>query len=382
MLGDLGANVIKIEHPVTGDLVRGTVRQWGSERQIEVDGRPFHLDIDMMNRSKRGITLDVGKPKGQEVAFRLLETSDVFISNLRRSSIEGKWGFTYERMREVNPRIIRLLTNGVGRDGPESNQPAFDPVGAARSGFLLAATPPGGEPHYPIGALSDMQAAQINVIAILSALFARERLGIGQDIATSQFGSMLWLQQLNVYTTLTTGKSYVKFPRYEFPTPINLEYRCGDGKWLFVGGHQPRYWEPFCRAVGRSELIADPRFASVDDRARNARDLIVLLEKMFLEKPRAHWIKVLSEVEVVHAPINEMADAVADDQARINGYVIDIDHPVLGSIRTNGFPVQFSETPFKLERVAPQHGQHTNEVLLEAGFGEDEIDELRKQKII
>lgn len=382
MLGDLGADVIKIEHPVSGDPVRATASQWGSQRQIEVDGKPFHLDIDMMNRSKRGITLDVGKPRGQEVALRLLETCDVFISNLRRASIEDRWGLTYERMKQANPRIIRLLTNGVGRDGPEAGHPAFDPVGMARSGFMLSATPPGGEPRYPIGAFSDVQAAEINVIAILAALFARERHGFGQDIATSQFGSMLWFQQLNVYTTLVTGSQYVKLPRYETNTPINLEYRCGDGKWIFVGGAQPQYWEPFCHAVGRPELISDERFLTPSLRADNARVLILLLEEMFLEKPRAHWIEVLSKADVVHAPINEMHEAVKDEQARINGYIVDVDHPVLGRIKGNGFPIQFSETPFKLERVAPQKGQHTDEVLGEIGYSAEEIVSLRAEGVV
>ncbi|MCP8937757.1 CoA transferase [Alsobacter sp. SYSU M60028] len=382
MLGDLGADVIKIEHPVTGDLVRATAKQWGSQRQIEVDGKPFHLDIDMMNRSKRGITLDVGKPKGQEIAFRLLKTCDVFISNLRRASVEDRWGFTYERMKQVNPRIIRLLTNGVGRDGPEAGLPAFDPVGMARSGFMLAASPPGTEPRYPIGAFADMQAAEINVIAVLAALLARERHGFGQDIATSQFGSMLWFQQLNVYTTLVTGKQYVKLPRYETNTPINLEYRCGDGKWIFIGGAQPQYWEPFCGAVGRPDLISDPRFLTPSLRADNARDLILLLEALFLTKARDHWIDALSRADVVHAPINEMQEAVLDEQARINGYIVDVDHPVLGQIKGNGFPIQFSETPFELKRVAPQKGQHTDEVLREIGYSEDEIKALRVDGII
>lgn len=382
MLGDLGADVIKIERPKTGDLVRGTVRQWGSERQIVVDGKPFHLDIDMMNRSKRGMTLDLSGPKGREVVFRLLKNCDVFVSNLRRKSVEDDWGLTYEKMRSVNPRIIRLLTNGVGPDGPESGKPAFDPVGMARSGFMFAGTPPGERPNYPIGALSDIQAAEINVIAILGALFARERLGVGQDIATSQFGSMLWFQQLNVFTTLVTGKQYVKFPRYETKTPINLDYQCGDGKWLFVGASQLQYWEPFCRGVGRPELISDPRFVTADDRAKNSRELIVLLEEMFMQKPRAHWIDLLTKADVVHAPINEMKEAVQDPQAWINGYLMNIDHPVLGKVKTYGFPIRFSETPFEFKRVAPQLGQHTDEILRECGYTKDEITALRNEAVI
>jgi crotonobetainyl-CoA:carnitine CoA-transferase CaiB-like acyl-CoA transferase len=382
MLGDMGADVIKIENPRGGDLVRGTVRQWGSERQVTVNGKPFHRDIDMMNRSKRGITLDLAKPRGREVARRLLKTCDVFFSNLRRKSIEGEWGFTYDNLKSINPRIIRLLTNGVGPDGRDAGQPAFDPVGMARSGFMFAASPPDAQPSYPIGALADMQAAEINVIAILSALLARERLGVGQDVATSQFGSMLWFQQLNAYTTLTTGQQYVKFPRYETKTPINLDYKCGDGKWLFVGGSQARYWEPFCKAVERPDLLADSRFLTQEDRATNCGPLILLLEKLFLEKPRDHWIRVLTEADVVHSPINQMHEAVQDPQAWINGYFVEVEHPVLGRIKTNGFPIRYSKTPVELERVAPQLGQHTDEVLQEIGYSGSEIAELRDEGVI
>lgn len=382
MLGDLGADVIKVEHPKTGDLVRGTVRQWGSERKIEVNGKPFHLDIDMMNRSKRGITLDVSTEKGKEAAFRLLKHCDVFLSNLRRKSVEDVWGFTYERMREVNPGIIRLLTNGVGPEGPDAAQPAFDPVGMARSGFMFAGSPPGTPPVYPIGALSDVQAAEINVIAILGALLARERFGFGQDIATSQVGGMLWFQQLNVYTTLVTGKPYVKFSRYENPAPLNQDFLCGDGQWLFLGVFQPRYWAPLCRAVGRPELIDDPRYATSEARAARSRELVEMFEEIFRQQPREYWVKVLGEAEVIHAPIYRMDEAVKDVHASLNGYIMDVDHPVLGKIKTHGFPIRFSETPVKLERVAPQLGQHTDEVLGEIGYTPDELAAMRKEGVI
>ena len=382
MLGDLGAYVIKVEHPKTGDLVRGTVNQWGSERRIEVDGKPFHLDVDMMNRSKRGITLDVSTKKGNEAAFRLLKHCDVFLSNLRRKSVEDVWGFTYERLREVNPRIIRLLTNGVGPEGPDAAQPAFDPVGMARSGFMFAGSPPGTPPVYPVGGLSDVHAAEINVIAILGALLARERFGFGQDIATSQVGGMLWLQQFNLYTTLVTGKPYVKFSRYESPAPLNQEFLCGDGHWIFLGVFQPRYWAPLCRAVGRPELIDDPRFATEEARASRPRELVEMFERIFRRQPRDHWVKVLGEVEVISAPIYQMDEAAKDAHASLNGYIRDVDHPVLGKIKTPGFPIRFSETPVELEKVAPQLGQHTDQVLGEIGYGPDEIAAMRQEGVI
>lgn len=382
MLGDMGADVIKVEHPKIGDLVRGTVSQWGSERNIEVNGKPFHLDIDMMNRSKRGITLDVSTEKGNAAAFRLLKHCDVFLSNLRRKSVEDVWGFTYQRLREVNPRIIRLLTNGVGPEGPDAAQPAFDPVGMARSGFMFAGSPPGTPPVYPIGGLSDVQAAEINVIAILGALLARERFGCGQDIATSQVGAMLWLQQFNVYTTLVTGKPYVKFSRYEDPMPINQDFLCGDGNWIFVGVFQPRYWAPLCHAVGRPDLIDDVRYATSEARASRTRELVQLFEEIFRKQPREYWVKILSGEDVINAPIYRMDEAVQDVHASLNGYIMDVDHPVLGKIKTPGFPIRFSETPVKLEKVAPQLGQHTDEVLGEIGYGTDEIAAMRKEGVI
>ncbi len=385
MLGDLGADVIKIEHPIEGDRQRGIKRQWGSQREIKVNGTTFHLDIDVMNRSKRGITLDVSRNKGREVAYRLIEKSDVFLTNLRARAL-NRWGFSYERLKEINPKIIYVISNGLGQLGPEAEAPAFDHVGIARSGFMYVATPVGEEPVYPFGALSDVLTGHITAYATVVAILARERHGVGQKVETSQLGSMMSLQQLLINTELTkrwSGKPYTYFPRYQQPNPGMLNYKCGDGKWLFIVILSSTRWPDFCKAIGRDDLLDNPRYADEEKREQHASELIRSLEETFLQRPSDEWLKILGSADLVVAPYHTWSDVANDPQAIANEYIVEVDHPYLGGkVKYFGFPFRMTETPWKIQRVAPQFGEHTDEVLLEAGFMWDEIEKLRIEKII
>jgi crotonobetainyl-CoA:carnitine CoA-transferase CaiB-like acyl-CoA transferase len=305
----------------------------------------------------------------------------VFLTNIRQKTLD-RWGFSYDRLKEVNPKIIYVVSNGMGPRGAEADTPALDPIGIARSGYMFVGSSPGEEGVYPIGALGDIHTATIMAYATLAALFHRERTGLGQKVDTSHLGSMISLQQLLIYTVLVTGKPYIKFPRNQQSNPLVLEYKCKDGKWLMLGLHMSNYWEPFCKAVERDDLLKNGRYSDQDKRAEHAAELIKTLEDTFLKRTRDEWIRILHSADLIVSPIQSWDELADDPQVISNDYIVDIDHPILGKVKYPGLPFHMTETQPEIKRVAPQFGEHTEEVLLERGFSWEEIQKFREEQII
>jgi len=380
MLGDLGAEVIKIEDRVTGDPGRGVMRQVGVG--MGIGGRNFYFET--MNRNKKSVTLDLNKPRGKEILYELVRKSDVFLQNFRQG-VAAKMGLDYATLSRYNPRLVYASASGWGPQGPIREKPALDFTGQARSGMMSIAGELGSSPSPLQGAVGDQIGAIMTAYGVLAALLARERLGIGQEIDSSLLGSSVFLLGLNVATKLVLNVEMQKHNRGVAPNPLWNYYKCSDDKWIVVGELQAdRAWPIYCRALGISHLEKDPKFNSLETRGKNAAELISTLDNIFITKTRDEWLNILEKAgDLNFQPVNSISEVVSDPQVLSNEYVTDFNHPVFGKIKALGIPVKFSKTPGQITREAPEFGQHTEEVLTEVlGYTWDDITKLKQEEVI
>ena len=383
MLADLGADVIKIEEPTHGDPGRGVLKVSGLITSIPTgSGRNYYFENN--NRNKRAITLDLKHPKGKEALFRLVEKSDVFVQNLRHG-VAAQMGIDYKMLSRYNPKLIYASGSGYGTQGPDATRPAMDYLGLARSGFMTQVGEPDQSPLYPQGGIADQMGAVLLTSGVVTALLARERFGIGQEVDVSLLGSMVALEGLSLAARLILGQSFKRNYRTKAGNPLWNHYRCGDGKWIAFAMLQDRSWSGFCKALGIEGLEKDPRFSTLDARGKNREELIAILDKMFATKPRAEWMSIFdkSGADNSFSQINDVDDLPDDPQVKANRYIEEFTHPEMGQIQVVGLPIKFSKTPGSIRREAPQLGQHTEEVLTEiAGYSWEEVAKLRDEKAI
>jgi len=380
MLGDLGAEVIKIE-PLGGDPGREVVRQLMEALKMET---PYNFYFEYLNRNKKGIALDLKRPEGREIVYRLAAKSDIFVQNYRKGVAE-RLGLGYQDLKKHNDKIIYASATGYGPEGPDSAEPSFDYMGLARSGIMTTVGGPDTPPTNIVGGIADQLGAIMLAYAVLTAIITRERKGIGQQVDTSHLGSMMHLQGLNIQAVMAMGQTLTKSNREEAQSPLWNHYRCEDGKWICLGMLEPdRYWHDFCSVMGIQELQNDPRFKDVVGRAENAREIIAILDKRFATRTREQWMKLLKEGgDFIYTVVNDIADLLSDPQAVENGYVTTYEHPELGNIRIMGSPFGMSETPCGIQDKAPSLSEHTEEVLRDiCDYSAAEIDVFRSDKII
>ncbi len=381
MLGDLGAEVIKIEQPGVGDPGRGMMKVLGVSTGVA--GRNFYFEY--INRNKRSITIDLKKDKGKEIIYRLVEKSDVFLTNWRQG-VAKRLKLGYETLYQYNPRLIYAAASGWGLKGPLAERPGFDAIGLARSGMMFLTGEPGMPPlNLPVG-FADQMGAIFTTYGILAALFYRERHGSGQYIHASLLGSMVaGAEGLSVAAKLIVGKDMGRASRAKAGNPLRNYYKCKDGKWIAFSGVQgDRHWPIFCRVLGMQELEKDPRFENMEAREKHAEECVSTLDKVFVTKTREEWVMLFEQGgDIPFTPLHDMDDVVTDRQVLENDYIVEFDHPVWGKIKTTGFPVHFSNTPASIRREAPELGQHTEEVLIEIlGYTWDEIAKLKEEEVI
>jgi len=380
MLGDLGAEVIKIEQRGSGDPGRALVQIFGKS----LEDLP-NVYFEANNRNKKGITLDLKTEEGRQVVYDLVAKSDVFVQNYRKGVAE-RLGLGYAALREHNPRLIYANASGYGPEGPDSEEPSFDHLGLARSGIMLAAGEPEMPPLAVAGGIADQMGGVMLAYGVLAALFARERHGVGQEVDASHLGSMTWLQGLSVSCRLMAGFALPRGYRSQAGNPLWNHYECKDGRWLALAMLQSdRYWPDFCRALGRPELSTDERFEGGYQRAQNRVAAVAILDEVFATRTRDEWVAHLSESEgdFIFTIVNSVDELPDDPQVLANDYVVDFDHPAHGKTRVLGIPVQLGETPGAVRLPAPELGQHTEEVLLEIlGYDWNRIAELRERKVI
>ncbi len=379
MLGDLGAEVIKLEEREAGDPGRAIFKVAGRD----LSDRPsFYFEAN--NRNKKSLTLDLKKPEAREIVYRLVSKSDVFVQNFRKG-VAARLGLDYATLCEHNPKLIYASASGYGPDGPDSAEPSFDLLGLARSGIMLAAGEPGMPPLGIAGGVADQMGGIMLAYGVLAALFARERLGIGQQVDASHLGSMTFLQGLSVSARLLIGKEFRRTARDRADNPLWNHYCCGDGKWIALAMLQAdRYWPDFCRAIGRPALVSDQRFADQHARSVHSEAAIAILDEVFATKPRAEWMRILRDGgDLIFTLVNSVDDLPDDPQVRANDYVIDFEHPQYGKTQVLGLPVRLSRTPGQVRMPAPEFGQHTEEILLDLlDYDWEQITELRKREVI
>ncbi len=378
MLGDMGADVIKIEELESGDPGRHLFGIGGKSL-----GQDFYFEAN--NRNKRSVALNLKTEAGQAIVQELVAKSDVFVQNFRKG-VAGRLGLGYDKFKEINPKLIYASATGYGPNGPDSAEPSFDHLGIARSGIMQAA----GEPNMPplgiAGGIADQMGAVMLAYGVMAALVARERTGVGQEVNASHLGSMAWLQGLSVSCLLMAGFAFPRSFRAEAGNPLWNHYRCADDKWLALAMLQPdRYWADLCRAIGRPELVEDERFADARTRGSNSAACVALLDEAFAGKPRDEWMRILraEKGDFIFTVVNDVADLKDDPQMLANDYIEDFDHPKHGPTQMIGIPVGLSETPGSIRTSAPEHGQHTEEILVDVlGYSWEKIGELRDQGVL
>jgi len=378
MLGDLGAEVIKVESRDGGDPGRGIVAMAGTKS----DRPNFYFEAN--NRNKQSLTLDLKQPEAREIVYKLAAVSDVFVQNFRKG-VAGRLGLGYDALRVHNPLLIYANATGYGPEGPESGDPSFDQLGLARSGIMYAAGEPDMPPQPIGGGIADQMGAILLAYGVLAAVIARQRYGIGQVVDASHLGSMSYLQGLSLTSRLINGAAFPRMARARAFNPMWNHYCCADGMWLALGMLQPdRYWVDFSRAIGRPDLIEDPRFATMGARAGNSAACVAIFDEVFASRPRAEWLDILRNGgDFIFTIVNSLNDLAEDPQMLANDYVIDFDHPTHGPTKYVGIPVRLSETPGSVRAPAPEHGQHTELILTELlGYSWDDVSALRSRGVI
>jgi crotonobetainyl-CoA:carnitine CoA-transferase CaiB-like acyl-CoA transferase len=379
ILGDLGADVIKIEERVGGDPGRGMLRLAG----LDMGDRPnFYFTAN--NRNKRGITLDLKKPEAREIVYRLCEKSDVLVQNFRKG-VADRLGIGYAELRKRNPRLIYASANGYGPRGPEADSPSYDYLGQARSGVMMAAGEPEMPPCLIAGGVADQMGAIMLAFGVVTALHARERFGVGQEVTASLLSSMMFLQGLNLSARLILGNSMPRASRAWTFNPLWNHYRCADDRWIALGMLQAdRYWKNFCHAVGADDLAEDSRFQDTPSRMANAGEAIAGLAATFEKKRLDEWLTILKAAgDFIFAPVKSVNELPDDPQVRANDYIVPLEHPTFGRVETVGMPFALSETPGKVRRAAPEFGEHTEEILTEVcGYSWDDVARLKEAEAI
>ncbi len=382
IMGDMGAEVIKIEDRVTGDPVRGMSSTFG-RGMIMPDGT--NILFETANRNKKSMTLDLKKEKGKELLYRLVAASDVFCTNYSLPAIKNL-NFEYETLKKHNPKLIYGLATGYGTLGPDSEKRAFDTIAQARSGIMCAVGEPDSPPLQIAGVLFDQVTGTLLVTGILAALAARDRQGIGQKVEVSLLGTGIHMQAYNVNVALLRGRPMPKPSRYTLKNPLAIHYQCADGKWLVLSEAQSdRFWHNFCVALGIEDLENDAKFATAKDRRENFLEVTGTLEKVFKTKTRDEWIDILLTKGggLAFSPILDLTELASDPQVMANEYITEVEHPSLGKVKMMGMPIKFSETPAQIQGFAPNFGQHTEEVLMNVlNYTWEDIEQLRNEEII
>lgn len=376
-LGDLGADVIKIEAKA-GDPARGFMNIIGA--MAGLSGHNYYFEHH--NRNKRSIVLDLKNKKGMEIFLKLIDTADVFLNNM---SIEApkKLGIGPDDLLARNPRLIYAQASGWGRKGPEAHQLSFDYTGIARSGFMMSCGERGAPPTQILPGIGDEIGGMMCAWGVTAALYAREKTGKGQVVDTSLMGSVISMLAFIMEAPAILGQEFPREIRAEAGNPVYNHYRCKDDKWIVIAHLAPdQYWPKICKALGIEELQDDPRFNSIEARGHHAKELVAILDGRFATKTRDEWMRILKEEGCIYTPIQTPSEVSNDPQAFANNYFIDVQHPHWGKIKMTGFPWDFSDTPALWRREAPAFGQHTEEILLALGYSQDDIARLKTEGVV
>jgi crotonobetainyl-CoA:carnitine CoA-transferase CaiB-like acyl-CoA transferase len=375
LLGDFGAHVIRVER-----LPEARHGRAGSDddRRASWD---YHFEL--ANRNKRSLTVDFGRPEGREIVCRLVAGADVFVTDRSLTVLEQD-ACDYASLAAVKPNLIYARVSGFGPQGPDRDLPPRDELAAARTGMMPILPQPDQPPVFP--GSGQMYTTVMLAFGVMTALYHREETGEGQEVDVSLFAGNMYGASLDLQAFLAMGGERFLHPvsRLDAGNPMSgTLYPSKDGLWVTLTmPDTDRWWPAFAEIVGID--VADPRFDSHEKRCDvNRLELMQVLEEAFARHPGAHWRDQFNERQLSADVIEEYAFPANDEQARRNRYVLDVDHPHLGRIKTLGFPIFMSDSPARLDRMAPCLGQHTAEILHDMlGYSEHQIGELESSGII
>ena len=373
-LGDMGADVIKIERPGGGDMSRGYGPPF-------IDGESaYFLSV---NRNKRSVAIDYTKSDGLRVFHQLINGADVFINNLPRQASLEKYGLSAQACLARNPRLVHLSITGFGRTGPYADRSGYDVVAQVMSGTMDLTGEEGQPPlRYPV-AIADITAGLFGLISVLGALYARERTGRGQAIDTSLLDSQLtWLSYI-AGNYFATGEKPPKLGSLHPSITPYQPFKTADDKWIIVGVGSEKLWRAYCRVIdAESTLMADPRYATNSDRNANRPTLLPQLEAVMRQRDAAEWLPLLEAAGIPCGPINAVDEALTDPHVQARRMIVQMEHPVAGLVKSLAFHGFLSDTPVSYRLPPPRLGEHTEQVLAELGYDGAAIEKLRATGVL
>lgn len=372
LLADLGAEVIKVEVP-EGELYRHTrPRMNGFKSEIDISPA-FEMD----NRGKRSLTLDLTRPEARDALLRVIDRADILLTNLLPGR-QRRFGLDPDSLRARRPALVHATLNGYGTRGDEADRPAFDYTAYwARSGMMDIMRAPDATPAFLRPGVGDHAAGMSLVCGVLAALRVRDRTGVGQAIEVSLLQIGMYIQGNDLAQVLVAGEPPPMHDRATPRNPLWNLYPTRDGRWLMlVMIDSIRYWPPICRALGREDLILDPRFSGPVERYKNSRDLVAIFDPIFLTRSLEEWERALEKAGIIWSAVRRLDEVSADPQAREMGYMPKVEHPRVGTFPTVGTPFLMSDFAMPANRPAPELGADSATVLREAGLSDDEIEKL------
>ena len=371
VMGDYGAEVIKIEPPGEGD----PQRKLGQAHSIPQ--HPVNYCWHMTNRNKRSVVLDLKHEQGRAAFDRLLATADVMVVNFPLK-VRERLKMRYEDVKHINPKLIYASMTGYGERGPDADQPGFDSTAFfARSGLLDGLTYEGGPPAFSLPAQGDQMTGMNLFAAIAMALLHRERTGEGSEVTTSLHASGLWSNAVLAQGALLGAYVAPRPPRTKPRSALANQYRTSDGRWIQLTiVREDKLWPELCQAIERTDLLDDPRFETTEKRRAHAPDLAAILDPVFAGRPWLEWRERLRRHDITFGLLGILRDVPDDEQAVANGAVVASSQPDMP--RTISAPIRMSFAPEPVTPGAgPEHGAHTAEVLAELGYSTAEIEKLR-----
>ena len=372
LLGDLGADVIKIETPGIGDQSRG----WGPP--FVAGESTYFLSV---NRNKRSLTLNLKAAEGRVALHKLLATSDVFVCNIPKQSSRRRAGVDAETLQALNPGLIYGLISGYGSEGPYAERPGYDVIAQGEAGLMSVTGEPQGEPmRYPIP-IADITTGMYTAIGILGALLTRQKTGRGQILDLTLLESQsAWLTIL-ASALLNGGQEPQRLGNVHPNITPYQPFKAQD-KYFMVAVGTEKLWANFCEALELNHLRQDPRFATNPDRLRHRDELLAILEPLFASQPAGYWLEKLKETGIPTGPINNVAETIAHPQHQARHFIVELQHPLAGPVKSMGNPIHLSETPPGYHRPPPTLGQHSRELLAELGYDQATLDTFQEQGII
>lgn len=373
MLGDLGADVIKVEEPRKGDDTRG----WGPPFAPGGESAYFLAT----NRNKRSLTLNLKEPAGLDILRRLLERADVLVENFRTGTLEG-WGLGYDHLQKIRPGLIACSITGYGQTGPYRERPGYDFMVQAMGGFMSVTGPEDGDPYRAGIAIADLAAGMFAASAILAALVGRGRTGAGQRIDVSLLDSQVALLSYVASNYLVSGERPRRYGNGHPNIVPYQSFRASDGHFAFACGNDGQ-WKRFCQAVDRPAWAEDPRFATNGSRVEHRSVLVPLLTELFLSRTAREWMTLCDEIDIPSAPILAVDEVFDHPQVRARGLRQEIDHPTAGRVPIVASPLHIPTAPAEVRRPPPLLGEDTQAILGDdLGFSVEEIAGLRASGVV